>query len=221
LITADSQPFLQNERAVQESKRLLPAHQAAYTTTAFSHRGFQFFRPETLPAIVYSVTPHNSGLLIRTAAGAIRALALCLRHRAHWQFRSLVDIAVVDRLRAPARFSINYLFLSVPTNQRALVQLFSSETSTIPTLSIPYANGQRYFAASGWLEREVWDMFGIYFSEHSDLRRILTDYGFTGHPLRKDFPLTGFHELVYNDAEGRVVSTSVELAQEFRVFTFE
>lgn len=126
-----------------------------YTTTAFSHCGFQLFRPETLPAIIYSVTPQNSGLLIRTSPGAIRVLALCLRHRTHWQFRSLVDIAVVDRLRQRARFSINYLFLSVPTNQRALVQIFSSETGTIPTLSVPYSQGQRYFASSGWLEREV------------------------------------------------------------------
>ena len=75
-----------------------------------------------------------------------------------------------------------------------------------------------FYSSSVWLEREIWDMFGIKFLFHFGLRRILTDYGFKGHPLRKDFPLTGFQEVVYNDAEGRVVTESVELAQEFRVF---
>jgi NADH:ubiquinone oxidoreductase subunit C len=175
---------------------------------------------KSLPALVYSVTPRNDGFMARTNGASLRSLALYLRNNTHLQFRSLIDIAVVDRVRSPARFSVNYLFLSVPTNQRCVVQLFATETSTIPSLAVPYANGQRIFASGGWLEREVWDMFGIYFSEHGDLRRILTDYGFTGHPLRKDFPLTGFHELVYNDAEGRVVSEPVELAQEFRVFSY-
>lgn len=121
-----------------------------YTVSASS-----FLSPSTLPALVYSTTTQNDGLLIRTASKTVRALALCLRNHTHYQFRSLVDIAVVDRLRAPTRFSITYLFLSIPTNQRVLVQLFASETSTIPSLSVPYANGQRYFASAGWLEREA------------------------------------------------------------------
>jgi NADH:ubiquinone oxidoreductase subunit C len=173
-----------------------------------------------LPALIYSATPRNDGLLLRTTPTALRALAYYLCRCPAFQLKSLVDIAVVDRLRSSARFSVNYLFFSAATNQRLVVQVFADETTTIPSLSVPFANGQRLFAASGWLEREAWDMFGIYFSEHGDLRRILTDYGFTGHPLRKDFPLTGFHELVYNDAEGRVVSVPVELAQEFRVFIY-
>jgi NADH:ubiquinone oxidoreductase subunit C len=172
----------------------------------------------TLPALVYSATPTNDGLLIRTSSSNIRSLALFFRNSTYFQFRTLVDIAVVDKLRPVGRFAVNYLFLSMHTNQRIVVQLFANETSTIPSLAVPFANGQRLFAGAAWLEREVWDMFGIYYSEHGDLRRILTDYGFTGHPLRKDFPLTGFHELVYNDAAGRVVSEPVELAQEFRVF---
>jgi NADH:ubiquinone oxidoreductase subunit C len=143
---------------------------------------------------------------------------MLLRNSTYLQFRSLVDIAVVDKLRSNGRFVVNYLFLSMPTNQRLVVQLFANETSTMPSLAVPFANGQRLFAAASWLEREVWDMFGVYFVEHGDLRRILTDYGFTGHPLRKDFPLTGFHELVYDDAEGRVTAAAVELTQEFRVF---
>jgi NADH:ubiquinone oxidoreductase subunit C len=172
----------------------------------------------TLPALVYSATPTNDGLLIRTSPGSLRALALFLRSSTYFQFRTLVDIAVIDKLRPVGRFAVNYLFLSMHTNQRIVLQLFANETTTIPSLAVPFANGQRLFAGASWLEREVWDMFGIYYSEHGDLRRILTDYGFTGHPLRKDFPLTGFHELVYNDAAGRVVSEPVELAQEFRVF---
>jgi len=158
------------------------------------------------------------GMTIRTSASKLRALVLYIRNNSRLQFRTLVDIAVVDKLLAPGRFSVNYLFLSMVTNQRLTVQLYANETSTIPSLVSQFANGQRLFASASWLEREVWDMFGLYFSEHGDLRRILTDYGFSGHPLRKDFPLTGFHELVYNDAEGRVVSEPVELAQEFRVF---
>jgi len=105
--------------------------------------------PKVLPALVYSATPRNDGLFVRTSPTALRSLTLYLRHSTHLQFRSLVDIAVVDRLRASARFSVNYLFLSVPTNQRLLIQLFANETSTIPSLSIPYANGQRYFASAG------------------------------------------------------------------------
>jgi NADH:ubiquinone oxidoreductase subunit C len=171
-----------------------------------------------LPAIIYSSTPRNDGVVLRTSAKTLRPLGILLRQHSPFRFSSIVDICVVDRMRSRARFSVSYLFFSAKTNQRALVQLFASETSTIPSLSIPFANGQRVFASAGWLEREVWDMFGVYFSEHGDLRRILTDYGFTGHPLRKDFPLTGFHELVYDDAAGRVISTPVELAQEFRVF---
>lgn len=102
-----------------------------------------------LPALVYSATPRNDGFLVRTSPQALRPLALYLRQATHFQLRSLVDIAVVDRLRASARFSVNYLFLSAPTNQRLLIQLFANETSTVPSLSIPYANGQRYFASSG------------------------------------------------------------------------
>jgi len=104
---------------------------------------------KTLPALVYSATPRNDGLLIRTSAKSLRSLALFIRHNTHFQARTLVDIAVVDRLRPAARFSINYLFFSAVTNQRLLVQIFAQETSTIPSLSVPYANGQRYFAAAG------------------------------------------------------------------------
>lgn len=137
-----------SEKTKQPSVQFIAAY--SYTAPTSS-----FLSPSTLPALVYSTTTQNDGLLVRTSSKTIRALALCLRNHTHCQFRSLVDIAVVDRLRAPTRFSITYLFLSIPTNQRVLVQLFASETSTIPSLSVPYANGQRYFASAGWLEREA------------------------------------------------------------------
>jgi NADH:ubiquinone oxidoreductase subunit C len=173
---------------------------------------------QELPALISSVRVTPEGLLLRTTPGKLRALALYLRNSTLLQFRTLVDIAVVDKLLPDGRFAVNYMFLSMVTNQRLTIQLHVTETTTIPSLAAPFLRNQSLFASASWLEREVWDMFGVYFSDHGDLRRILTDYGFTGHPLRKDFPLTGFHELVYNDAEGRVTSEPVELAQEFRVF---
>jgi len=110
-----------------------------------------FFAQElrnALPALVYSATPRNDGLLIRTSPNALRALALFLRNSTLLQFKSLIDIAVVDRLRRNGRFSINYLFLSVITNQRCIVQTFANETSTLLSLAVPFANGQRLFASA-------------------------------------------------------------------------
>jgi hypothetical protein len=98
--------------------------------------------------ILYSDTPRNDGRLLRTSPKTLRALAIVLRQSSYLQFRSLIDLAVVDRLRTPSRFSVNYLFFSAPTNQRLLLQLFVDETSTIPSLSTPYTNGQRYFASA-------------------------------------------------------------------------
>jgi NADH:ubiquinone oxidoreductase subunit C len=171
-----------------------------------------------LPGLVFRAAYTPNGVVLRTTRDSIRPLAAFLRNSTGLQSSVLTDIAATDKLDQVGRFSIKYNFLSVVYNRRLTVELFSEETLSIPSLAAPFLNNQKIFASAGWLEREVWDLFGAYFSEHGDLRRILTDYGFTGHPLRKDFPLTGFHELVYNDAEGRVTSEPVELAQEFRVF---
>jgi NADH:ubiquinone oxidoreductase subunit C len=110
---------------------------------------------KNLPGIIYSTTFRNDGYLFRTSLSSVRALSFFLRGSTHLQFRSLIDIAVVDRLRARARFSVNYLFFSVATNQRAVMQVFANETSTIPSLCVPFANGQRVFASANWLEREA------------------------------------------------------------------
>ena len=168
------------------------------------------------PNTAANVTPLSVAL--RTSPTRLRTLAAFIAKSTVVRATTLVDIAVTDRLGAKGRFSIKYLFLSALYNNRVIVEIYVDETTTVPSLASSFFNRTRIFASAGWLEREVWDLFGIYFTENGDLRRILTDYGFTGHPLRKDFPLTGFHELVYNDAEGRVTAEPVELAQEFRVF---
>lgn len=163
-----------------------------------------------------NVTPFNT--VIRTTPAKLRSLAAFIAKSTTIRATTLVDIAVTDRLSTRGRFSIKYLFLSGLYSNRLALEIYVDETTSVPSLASPFFNRKRIFASAGWLEREVWDLFGIYFTQNGDLRRILTDYGFTGHPLRKDFPLTGFHELVYNDAEGRVTVEPVELAQEFRVF---
>lgn len=150
----------------------------------------------------------------------LRAFALFLRNSTYCRAGILTEIAAADRLRSGgARFAVQYLFLSDLYRRRFSIELFATETEALPSLTVPFtARPRLLFASSGWLEREVWDMFGIHFTGHSDLRRILTDYGFAGHPLRKDFPLTGFTEVVYDDSLARIRTDAVELAQEFRVF---
>jgi NADH:ubiquinone oxidoreductase 27 kD subunit len=126
---------------------------------------------------------------------------------------SLIDICVVDNISRTDRFLLSYSFYNLHTLTFLTVRIGSS--NYIPVYSI-----SKIFNAAGWLEREIWDMYGITFVNHSDLRRILTDYGFTGHPLRKDFPLTGFFELRYNDIARRVDMEPLNLKQEMRFFFF-
>jgi len=125
----------------------------------------------------------------------------------------LMDLWVVDYPANLKRFEINYLLLSLKYRFRVLLKVNVSEDDNLKSIS-------DIFKSSGWLERESWDMFGVYFSGHLDLRRILTDYGFVGFPLRKDFPLTGFVEVRYDDGEKRVVLEPLEMMQEFRNFLF-
>jgi NADH-quinone oxidoreductase subunit C len=129
------------------------------------------------------------------------------------RFSSLVDITAVDHPERPARFDVVYHFLSMYRNQRIRVKVAVREEDMVPSVIDihPSAN---------WFEREVFDMFGILFSGHPDLRRILTDYGFRGHPLRKDFPTTGYTEVRYDEVEKRVVYEPVKLVQDYRQFDF-
>lgn len=130
------------------------------------------------------------------------------------QFISLIDICGVDYPERKERFDVIYHLLSPRQNARIRLKLSTDETT-------PLASATAVYPAAEWFEREAWDMYGILFSGHPDLRRILTDYGFDGHPLRKDFPLTGYVEVRYDDEAGRVIYEPVELRQEFRNFDFE
>ena len=130
------------------------------------------------------------------------------------KFKQLIDITVVDYPDQTQRFKIVYLFLSHEFNQRMVLNYLINENELIPSLT-------SIFPSANWMEREVFDMYGIKFKNHPDLRRILTDYGFKGHPLRKDFPLTGFNEVRYSEKEKKVVYEPVKLEQNYRNFDFE
>jgi len=136
-----------------------------------------------------------------------------LRDDVNCQFKQLMDVCGVDHPEREDRFDVVYNLLSLTHNQRVRVKLRTDARSPVPT-----ATG--VFNSANWWERETWDMYGIYFRDHPDPRRILTDYGFEGHPLRKDFPLTGYVEVRYDDLEKRVVYEPVKLTQDFRSFDF-
>ncbi|MBX7481178.1 NADH-quinone oxidoreductase subunit C [Qipengyuania qiaonensis] len=129
------------------------------------------------------------------------------------KYQQLMEIAGVDYPSRAERFEVVYMLLSLTANSRIIVKCSASEDTPVPTVTTLWPN-------AGWLEREVFDLYGVLFAGNTDLRRILTDYGFEGHPFRKDFPLTGYHELRYSEDEKRVVYEPVELAQDLRQFDF-
>ena len=130
------------------------------------------------------------------------------------KFRQLIDITVVDYPEKEQRFKIVYLFLSHEFNQRIILSYLINENEIIPSLTSIYP-------AANWMEREVFDMYGVKIKNHPDLRRILTDYGFEGHPLRKDFPLTGYEEVRYSEDQKKVIKEPVKLEQNYRNFDYE
>ncbi|MFL1781070.1 NADH-quinone oxidoreductase subunit C [Candidatus Hepatincolaceae symbiont of Richtersius coronifer] len=136
-----------------------------------------------------------------------------LKSNAKLLFNQLIDITAVDYPSNQERFEVVYHLLSLPNNLRIRIKVRVKEYEILESLSDNYAN-------SDWLEREVWDMFGLYFKGHKDLRRILTDFGFEGHPLRKDFPLTGFLEVTYDEESQRVIYKPLELMQAHRDFNY-
>jgi NADH-quinone oxidoreductase subunit C len=146
------------------------------------------------------------------AADIVRALSL-LRDDPQCAFKILIDICGVDYPNRPKRFDVVYHLLSVAKNQRVRVKVEAEENVPVPSVVSVYP-------AANWFEREAFDMYGILFCGHPDMRRLLTDYGFSGYPLRKDFPLTGYVEVRWDDEQKRVVYEPVKLVQEFRDFDF-
>jgi len=136
-----------------------------------------------------------------------------LRDDQQCNFETLIDICGVDYPERSDRFEVVYHFLSMRMNQRIRVRIRTDEETPVPSATA-------LWPAANWFERETFDMYGIQFSDHPDLRRILTDYGFEGYPLRKDFPLTGHYEVRYDDLEKRVIYEPVQLTQEYRNFDF-
>jgi NADH-quinone oxidoreductase subunit C len=169
---------------------------------------------KSLPPTVAGAELNAKGDLVVTAGREHIATVLkFLRDDKACEYKMLIDITAVDYPERAERFEVVYHLLSLSKNQRIRVKLNAAEDEHVPTVATVYT-------AADWFEREVWDMYGIFFKGHPDLRRILTDYGFDGHPLRKDFPLTGYSEVRYDSELRRVVYEPVKLTQDFRRFDF-
>jgi len=164
-------------------------------------------------AHVDGLTLYREQATLHAKADGLVALLGWLRDDSNTLFKQLVDITAVDHPDRPKRFDVIYNLLSLRHNLRIRVKIEAAENDVIPSITDVYSS-------ASWLEREVWDMYGVYFSGHPDLRRILTDYGFEGHPQRKDFPLTGHVELRYDEDQKRVVYEPVKLTQAFRNFDY-
>ena len=160
-----------------------------------------------------SIEWEKDELVLRTQRQTLITVMAFLKDDSKCLFKTLVDLCGVDYPEDEDRLEVVYNLLSLKRNMRIRVKVRTDTASAVPSLS-------NLFLSAEWNEREAWDMYGIFFSDHPDLRRLLTDYGFEGHPLRKDFPLTGYVEVRYDDEQKRVVYDPVKLTQEFRTFDF-
>ena len=168
---------------------------------------------EALPRSVLSHAVAVDELTVTVAAADIVDVVRFLRDDPRCQFISIIDVTAVDWPAREKRFDVVYHFLSPKLNKRIRLKAEADEATPVPSII-------EVFPGADWFERETYDLYGVLFTGHPDLRRLLTDYGFEGHPLRKDFPLTGFVEVRYDDAQKRVVNEPVRLNQEFRNFDF-
>ena len=155
---------------------------------------------------------NNETIVVVSAEELVFSLT-CLKYHINYQYSLLSCISGVDLVHKKYRFCVVYDFLSLSFNSNIRIKTFVNEITFIDSLIKLYIN-------ANWWEREIWDMFGIYFNNHPDLRRILTDYGFEGHPMRKDFPVSGFVELRYEESKKRIIVEPLELTQNFRIFNF-
>jgi len=162
--------------------------------------------------IISSVIEHNH-LTITIVFSSLEKITSLMKINNVCQFRTLIDITAIDYPEQEERFCLVYHYLSMQQNIRIRIKSFVKEEQIVPSIT-------NLFPSANWFEREVFDMYGILFSNHPDMRRILTDYGFQGHPLRKDFPLTGFDEVSYETESRKVVYNKVKLTQDYRDFDF-
>lgn len=153
-------------------------------------------------------------IILETDLVMLEKVLFFLRDYEGCLFKVLIDILVIDHPGKDNRFSLVYCLLSVKYNVRLRIKVCVDELSSVSSIT-------NIYKSSNWMEREIWDMNGIFFENHPDLRRILTDYGFEGHPLRKDFPLSGYKEVRYDDSQKRVISENLEMSQEYRMFSFK
>jgi len=172
------------------------------------------FRLSTAVPGILSASIEKGELVVRTTRTRLLALMSLLRDDPRYACQQVMDICGVDFPERAERFDVVYNLLSVTHNHRIRVIVTTDETSAVPSV-------HQLWPAATWWEREAYDLFGILFTDQPDLRRILTDYGFEGHPLRKDFPLTGYVELRYDEERRQVVYEPVNLVQDFRNFDFE
>lgn len=176
---------------------------------------FLSFLLTIVPTFIKKGTIKYRVLELKVNSSSIYSLSLFLKKHTNCLYKTLVDMCVYDKPGKNFRFSVIYNLLSQGYNSRLLLVTKVTERSPVLASLLPLYSG------SGWLEREVWDFFGIFFINNFDLRRLLSDYGFAGHPLRKDFPLTGFVEVVYDDSQKHIIYRPVELVQDFRGFKFK
>ena len=156
---------------------------------------------------------YNSEIILIVSTNDILEILLFFKNHFLCQFKILTSISGVDYPKSLYRFVVVYDLLSIRYNTRLKLKVFTYELGSISSVT-------SVFSAAGWFESEVWDMFGVFFKNHSNLKRILTDYGFNGYPLRKDFPLSGYIEMRYSETQKRVINESIELSQEYRTFNF-
>lgn len=166
-----------------------------------------------VPKWIDRVVQSKNELVVYVSPKYLTPFLRFVKDHTQTQYKMLMDITAIDYPSESKRFHLVYNLLSIQYNGRLVVKTCVHELEPVDSVT-------PLFSSAGWWERETWDMFGIFFANHPDLRRILTDYGFEGHPLRKDFPLSGYIEMRYDDSEKRVISEPLQMTQDFRYFDF-
>jgi NADH dehydrogenase (ubiquinone) Fe-S protein 3 len=182
--------------------------------TGWVNKCFLSFLKKIIPAAVRKTLYSENSLVLKVTRTRLVSALKFLHSHILCQYKSLIDIIVYDTPASKFRFTVIYNLLSLAFNARLSVCVYTNEGLQLNSVCPLYNS-------ANWLEREAWDLFGVFFYNHPDLRRILTDYGFNQHPLRKDFPLSGYKEVCYSEKEKRILHTSVEISQPYRVFSFK